>query len=241
LIKTMNLFRSLDIPLVVEFCRNESLVSRARNNMVARAMNDPEMTHIMFIDNDISWNPVDLLKLLFSEKDVVGGIYPLKRYHWSQLIPQSKKEPFPVQKWLEKREQSILKDNLTDEQYIQHHLLKYNVNYLAETNQVHNSLCEVRHVATGFMMIRRQVFEKMAEAFPSTKYEDDVGFLLPEENTHAYALFDCGVENGHYYSEDWMFCHRWSNMGGEIFMDISIPLTHTGIEDYKGFILSTLV
>ena len=84
------------------------------------------------------------------------------------------------------------------------------------------------------MLIKRNVFENLFEAFPSTKYTDDVNFLTEKENEFAYALFDCGVEEGHYLSEDWMFCHRWTKLGGKIYIDISINLSHTGIEDYNG-------
>ena len=91
------------------------------------------------------------------------------------------------------------------------------------------------------MMIKRATIAKMFEAFPSTKYVDDVSFLRPEENVNAYALFDCGVEDGHYYSEDWMFCSRWSKMSGEIWTDVSINLSHIGIEKYNGCYLATLI
>ena len=91
------------------------------------------------------------------------------------------------------------------------------------------------------MMIQRGVIEKMQRAFPSTKYVDDVGFLDGDENRHAFALFDCGVEDGHYYSEDWLFCSRWGKMGGEIYLDVSIDLNHSGTQDFKGSFISSLV
>jgi hypothetical protein len=78
-------------------------------------------------------------------------------------------------------------------------------------------------------------------AFSATKYVDDVSFLKPEENEFAYALFDCGVEDGHYFSEDWLFCKRWSKMGGNIFVDVSINLIHSGIEDYRGSYITTII
>lgn len=241
LIQTMELFRRIDIPLIIEFCRNDSLISRARNNMIARAMNDSLMTHVLFIDNDISWNPIDILKLLFSEKDIIGGIYPLKQYNWEKLLP-SENNINPVKTLMDTYENSCLKNNISATEFIQQNILNYNVNYLtSEKVLINQSLLEIKHVATGFMMITRHVIEQMIQSFPSTKYIDDVGYLRPDENKFAYALFDCGVEDGHYFSEDWMFCHRWRNMGGNVFMDISIKLTHTGTEDYKGFILSTLI
>jgi hypothetical protein len=119
--------------------------------------------------------------------------------------------------------------------------MRYNLNYLGNTLEIVNNLTKVRHLATGFMMIRRDTIEKMGRAFPSTKYTDDVNFLIPEENKFAYALFDCGVVDDHYLSEDWMFCNRWSTIGGELWIDVTINLTHTGIHDFAGCYMSALI
>ena len=243
LMSTLELCRSYAVELKIEFCRNDSLVSRARNNLVARAMNNPKMTHIIFIDNDISWDPLDILKLMIVSKPIIGGIYPLKNYNWQSIITDKKnpENENVIKALIERKAASQFKDLITDESMVQHNLLKYNVNYLSNTLNIEKNLTKVKHIATGFMMIQRTVIEKMSTSFPSTKYTDDVSFLKAEENDFAYALFDCGVEDGHYFSEDWLFCHRWTKMGGDIWADISINLTHTGIEDYRGCYLSTLI
>lgn len=240
---TVELFRRIGIPLKIEFCKNDSLVSRARNNLIARAMTDKEATHFLFIDNDIAWDPLDIIKLLLSDKPLIGGIYPLKSYEWARLIkdPTNPYNSNIIQSMLTRKNGSILKDILSDEAMVQHNLLRYNINFLGNSIQIENNITKVKHLATGFMMIQRNTIEKMMRAFPSTKYVDDVQFLKPEENAMAYALFDCGVEEGHYFSEDWLFCDRWSKMGGEIYVDISINLTHTGIEDYRGSYLSSII
>jgi len=237
LMNTIELFRQFNVPLKIEFCRNDSLVSRARNNLIARAMSNLKTTHFMFIDNDISWDPLDILKLMVCDKQIVGGIYPLKNYNWEKLT----NSPTAVQDLLEKKKNSKFSSLIDDESMIQFNLLKYNVNYLSNTLNIEKNLTKVKHIATGFMMIQRNVIEKMFQSFPSTKYVDDVNFLKPEENKYAYALFDCGVEEGHYFSEDWLFCHRWTNMGGSIWADVSINLNHTGIEDYRGCYLSSIL
>ena len=103
------------------------------------------------------------------------------------------------------------------------------------------NVAEVKHVPTGFMMIQRNTIEKMMEAYTSTKYTDDVGFLEDHENKYAFALFDCGVEDNHYLSEDWLFCNRWNKIGGSLWIDVSINLSHSGLEDYHGSLLSTLL
>lgn len=237
LIATMNVCSSVGIRVKVEFCRNDSLVSRARNNLVARALGDKEVTHVLFIDADIIWDPVSIMKLLVADKGLIGGIYPLKNYFWDKLSADTG----ITKTWIDAKNASQLKNLITDKELIQHKLLNYNLNLLPTGLSIENNIGKVRHIATGFMMIKREVFDKMFIAFPSTKYTDDVSFLRPEENKYAYALFDCGVEDDHYYSEDWMFCSRWSKMGGEIWVDISINLTHIGIERYNGNYLSQLI
>jgi hypothetical protein len=236
---TADMFRSLGIGYSLEFCRNDSLVSRARNNLVAKAMNDPEMTHIIFIDADITWNPTDILKLIVCNKALCGGVYPLKHYYWERLTANPEKNF--IKEVLERKKKSDFHAHISDELMIQHNLLRYNINYNNNVLSIENNLAKVRHLATGFMMIKRSTIEKMSQAFPSTKYTDDVGFLQGKENDFAYALFDCGVEDNHYYSEDWLFCHRWTKMGGSIWLDVTINLVHTGNEDFTGSYLSTIM
>ena len=236
LIRTLQIFRDIGFPISVEFCRNDSLVSRARNNLIAKAMVDPSTTHFMFIDGDISWNPIDVLRLIVSDKPLIGGIYPIKHYYWNKLTDTKE----TVQQWLANKKNTQVNEMCTDEQYIQSKLLRFNMNNISNVLEVENNLTKVKHLATGFMLIQRNVIEKMSLAFPSTKYTDDVGFLHGDENRYAYALFDCGVEDGHYFSEDWLFCSRWSKMGGDIYVDVTINLNHTGIEDYNGSFIASL-
>lgn len=234
-LETVKLLNHFQIEYKIEFCRNDSLVSRARNNLVARAMSNTIMTHIMFIDSDITWSPTDIIKLIIADEMIVGGIYPLKNINWNKLndLPQ----------WKEKLNNQNIINKISDDQLIQNNVLQYNTNFNTKDNQIsiHKNMIDVRHIATGFMMIRREVIECMQKAFPSTKYTDDVSFLEKHENEHAFALFDCGVIDDHYYSEDWLFCQRWINLGGKIKADVTISLSHTGIYDYKGSLLVSLV
>ena len=236
LLLTFKLFEKYNFPIQIEFCKSDSLVSRARNNLVARAMNDSKCTHILFIDNDITWSPADILKLILHDKLLSGGVYPLKHYHWDKITDENN-----VKTLIDKKNNSPLKNFISDSQMVQFNLLKYNINFLSNVLEIDNNLTRVKHLATGFMLIKREVIEKMSQTFPSTKYTDDVGFLEPSENKYAYALFDCGVEDGHYFSEDWLFCKRWTKMGGNIYIDVSINLTHTGIEDYRGSFMSSIL
>ena len=79
LINTLDYLKQQNISVHVEFCSNDSLITRARNNLIAKAMTNPEMTHVLFIDSDIIWSPNDIVTLIRNDKDVIGGIYPKKK------------------------------------------------------------------------------------------------------------------------------------------------------------------
>lgn len=237
LLQTMFMCKDLGINATIQFCRNDSLVSRARNNLIAKAMSIPTATHFLFIDADITWSPFDILKLLVADKPIVGGIYPIKNYNFDKLAAN----PNLVNDIFTRKNQSQLKDTLSNIDYLQTNMVRYNINYSSNMLEIANNLTKVKHLATGFMLIKRNVIELMSKAFPQTKYVDDVNFLSGKENDFAFALFDCGVEDGHYFSEDWMFCHRWQKMGGSVYADITINLDHTGIETYKGSFIASIM
>ena len=242
LIDTMDLFKRYNIEPRIHFCGCDSLITRARNNLVAKAMNDPNTTHILFIDSDITWDPFDVVKLIVSDKDLIGGIYPLKKYHWENIAKQTNDNKILANKWIEHKQTSMFKDTISDPDILQFKAVGYNLNYKDNKLNIKDNLAEVKHVATGFMMFKRNVIEKMQKGFPYTKYEDDIGFTLnKEESEQTYALFDCGVEDKHYLSEDWLFCQRWTNLGGSIFVDVTINLTHTGMNRFRGCFLSTIM
>jgi hypothetical protein len=57
---------------------NESLVTRARNNLMAKMMTNTQATHFMFIDADIRFQPESILQMIAYDKEVIGGLYPKK-------------------------------------------------------------------------------------------------------------------------------------------------------------------
>ena len=182
LVNTLKTFLDIGIPLSVEFCKCDSLVPRARNNLIAKAMSDPTMTHAMFIDADISWEPLDIIKLIISDKPLIGGIYPLKQYQWNRLLkdPQNPYNTNIVQTMLLKKNGSQLASIISDETAVQCNMVKYNVNYIDSMLKIEYNMAQVKHIATGFMMIQRNLLERLMVAHPATKYVDDVGFLKPQ-------------------------------------------------------------
>ncbi len=80
---------------------NESLVTRARNNLMAKMMTNKAATHFMFIDADIRFQPESIFQMLATGKDVIGGLYPKKALPVQYVInvkpgTQIQNDIFPV-------------------------------------------------------------------------------------------------------------------------------------------------
>lgn len=85
---------------------------------------------------------------------------------------------------------------------------------------------EVQDAGTGFMMISRTALIAMQKAHPellhmSVSRSDDRGAPL-------WALFDTGVVDGIYQSEDYKFCHYWQAMDGSVFVWPKAVFRHWG-------------
>lgn len=85
-------------------------------------------------------------------------------------------------------------------------------------------LLTAERVGTGFMRIRRDCLECLIQAHPEWQMLDDNG--APGDCYHA--VFNTAIVNGVFLSEDYLFCDRWRELGGEVLIDPAIPLDHIG-------------
>jgi hypothetical protein len=63
---------------------HDSLITRSRNTLLAQFIAAPAVTHIRFVDADISFIPDQVQRLLNFGEDVVAGMYPLKVINWNR-------------------------------------------------------------------------------------------------------------------------------------------------------------
>jgi len=185
-IKWANTARQLGIDWTLETMVNESLISRARNTLTAKFLDQADSTHLFFVDADIGWEPWHLLVLLNRDKDVIGGLYPMKT--------------MPI-KWV--------------------------VNGFEGAEEGPDGLQEVSKAGTGFLLMKKHVFEKL-NVHPAVKqYKNDIG-LDPKYDKYLKTYFDTAVRQNRYYSEDWTFCENWRDLGGKVFVDKRVLLRHSG-------------
>ena len=105
--------------------------------------------------------------------------------------------------------------------------VKWCVNGFEGAEEGPDGLQEVSKTGTGFMLIKRHVFEKL-DAHPATRpFINDIG-LPAELNPYMKTYFDTAVRENRYYSEDWTFCENWRDLGGKVWVDKRVLLKHTG-------------
>ncbi len=208
------------------FLFNESLITRARNYLVDEFLRT-DFTHLLFIDSDIHYNPQDVIAMLALDKDVIGGPYPKKSINWKNVAEAARKHPD-----LDPREL----ENLVGE-YV------FNVVKGTQTFSVTEPL-EVMEIGTGYMLIKREVFEKMKEAYPQIHYKPDhVGQANFDGSRYIHAFFDTVIDtkesitgggSDRYLSEDYMFCQMWRKIGGKIWLCPWMRTQHVGTYAFTG-------
>lgn len=93
-----------------------------------------------------------------------------------------------------------------------------------------DDLVDAEAVPTGFLRMRRNVIEKMIEAFGERKF-----FGRGQENESPHCiLFERTYEDGKRYSGDYSFCRKWKSIGGKIFVNPNFKFTHTGNKAWSG-------
>lgn len=88
------------------------------------------------------------------------------------------------------------------------------------------SLMQVKRIGTGFMMISREIIERMIAAHPEWQYENKEG------NGTVAGVFDFSIKDGKFIGEDYLFCDRVAEIGGKVWLDVEICLPHIGTEAF---------
>ena len=198
---------------------NESLITRARNDL-ANSFLERGLDYLMFIDADIGFNAEAVLTLLAADRDVACGIYPKKEVDWARVNTAAKDGKESLQDYA-----GSFVFNMVGAEH-------------AETDS--EGMIEVRHAGTGFMLIKRGVFEQLKPHVPTYRvasFKDDTGeYVKPLIHEFFATSIDDG---GALLSEDYHFCDLFRKHGGKIHANPFLQLRHVGTYVYGGDIVKS--
>jgi len=204
------------------FIFNESLITRARNYLVDEFLRS-DSTHLLFIDADINFNPQDVLALLALDRDIIGGPYSKKSINWTNIF-------------------NAIKQNINNPEFkisdLEQITGDFVFNPVPGTSSFKiNEPVEVMEIGTGYMLIKREVFDTYKEKFPELSYRPDhVGQANFDGSRYIHAYFDTIIdpETHRYLSEDYMFCQNARKIGFKIWLCPWMVTTHVGTYGFHG-------
>ena len=197
------------------FMMNESLIDRGRNGLVSQFLTKSDADYMLFIDADIQFRPEDILAMLHYDKDVICAPYPKKHISWPMII-------------------GAIKNGIEDIPTLEKLVGEYVFTSLEQSTEF-TQILKVGEAGTGLMLIKRGVFQKMKEAFPECSYiSDESKDLSLGLEREMFAFFKTGIVDKRYLSEDYYFCHKWREIGGDVWLFPWAVTSHYGNYAFQG-------
>lgn len=198
--------RSIAWELLVE---PATLLHTMRSVMASLVLEDPSMTHLLFVDTDLDFQPKSVLKMLAADVDVIGCAYPYRTIPLHEMVTTADqtlrqviaaKAPYAV----------ILPDGATKLDVV-------------------DGICEVASIGTGLLLIRRTALETMADSGMIGHYQTTFPYTQWYHHSHYHGFFSHLQADGRDYGEDYSFCWRWrEGCGGGIHALIADEVGHIG-------------
>ena len=218
LMNSIDTLKKLKVETLLASVMNESLIPRARNELVRLFLEQTKCSHLMFVDSDMYFNNEAIATLYKADKDIVCGVYPKKEIDWDKVLTAANKGKVDLP----------------------NHSSSFVLNLPRDVTKAEpdaDGIVEVRHGGTGFMLIKREVFEKLSPHVPeyraSTKKNKKGEFVKPL----VKQFFDTSIdETGCLLSEDYHFCALWRKHGGKVFANTRLKFNHIGTHIFGGSI-----
>lgn len=194
--------------LSTAFIYNESLINRARNDLTKLFL-ESDSTHLLFIDADIYFNAKDVIRLVKEDRDIIGGLYPLKKIDWIKI-----------------RSSVLNGDSNFYKNGFNYVFTQKNNNDFFDNNEVQ----EVSGIGTGYMLIKREVFDIIdAETYTN----NSLMFKNSEDKTTKnFFSLEIDEETNTLLSEDYYFCKSWIKTGGKVYLAPYAVAKHIGMYEF---------
>jgi hypothetical protein len=223
LLTAVGVFSRYGIGMQYAHMMNESLITRARNSL-AKDFLSSECSHLMFIDADIGFNPADIVPMIHADKDIICGIYPKKEINWIDVSKAVGRGVPP--------------------QELSQHTGAFVLNLIGDAKSLEGDRytpMEIANGGTGFMLIKREVFEGLIGKVPT--YNNDVFAAIDDQSKkieiNEFFTTSIDKESGNrLLSEDYHFCKIAREAGFRVWAAPWAQLSHTGTYIFNGHLPS---
>ena len=193
-----------------------SILTQGRNICVSNFLNDRRFDNFLFIDSDIRFDAQTAFNLLNSPYDVAFAPYPVKQHFWDKSKKAVTNHPQSTAKILGN---------------------KYTIKSAKGAKLIDDAWLEVEHGTTGFMLVRRHVFEKIIQEKPNLRIKKNIftpNGMMEYMNLYNFFDFKFNPKSGIYHGEDFNFCKLWRGLGGKIHAYTKDYIAHCGRHEFTG-------
>jgi hypothetical protein len=207
------MFLTYGIPYQIEPLSGESDISLARNRLTDTFLRSG-CTDLLQADSDIGFDAIDILGMLHFGKEVIGANCPRKQTDWNAT-----------------REAVLLEPSITAER-----LELMGATWMSAMSPECKEIklgepLSVDSVASGFSLIQRVAFERLAPLRPR--------FYI-DEDRKITDFWSSGVHDERWETEDYAFCRRFREIGGSVWLCPWMIVLHEGLHTYVGDMATVL-
>jgi len=189
LVGTVSALALSGIESEVHYCQMSCHVDMGRNTILAKFMHT-DCTHLLFIDDDMGWEPESVFAILRQDVELVAGVGPKKTEDGEEYCCHLNVDPegYPIM--------------------------------LGE-------LLSASDVGAAFVLMKRAAVERLINKFPDLR-------CRAVDMEYGYHFFENEYTQNTFRTEDYTFCKRYREAGGDILVYPDISFLHTGQKDYQG-------
>lgn len=103
---------------------------------------------------------------------------------------------------------------------------------------VENGFLQVEGIGMGVTLIARTCIDQMVEKYPELIFDipvtDPLDLFGPHKLDRVLRFFDKISFGYAHMSEDFAFCKRYRDIGGEVYANVAHPIGHIGLKEYGG-------
>ena len=192
-------------------------IAESRNFLLTRWFDKSDATHLLFIDADMGFPAELVLDMVDFGQPVVGAVYP-KRQIDIEKIAAAVAAGDPVKRAIAKGHDYIVRK-------------KRGLSIATPAK----GFMQADGCGAGVFLIARSAIETMLKKMPEiVDANARANSPLAAKLERLIRAFEPVRVNGALLSEDFSFCHRWNQCGGQVWVNTNHPIEHIGLHRFRG-------